>query len=366
MNFRLFLAIVKTRFALIFLTLLITVGIAGVLTYLTPKKYLAATYLLFNFKEDNPFDTTILQAQLVSSYLETQLDIIRSQNVALKVVDQLEFADKPGWRQAYAQADAKAVPIRDWIAAQLITNLLVEPLPNSSHVVSVSYEAGTGADAAKIANTFAQAFITTTLELTLEPARRNAAWFDDQLKILKKRVEAAQAKVTDFQVAKGIVALDEKLAAENQRLDDISKKLIDAQINTDEVRSRQLGENHPDYISAMQRQAALTQSLGAQRHLVLQLKGQRDQLNQLASEADAEQQNYTATIQNYNKQSFQSQFNQTNIAVLSPAVQPQDPASPNILLNMISATVLGIILGIGAALGAEMINPQVRLRKEEA
>lgn len=366
MNFRLFLAIVKTRFTLILLTLLITVGIAGVLTYLTPKKYLAATYLLFNFKEDNPFDTTIMPAQLVSSYLETQLDIIRSQNVALKVVDQLEFVDKPGWRQAYAQADAKAVPIRDWIATQLISNLLVEPLPNSSHVVSVSYEAGTGADASKIANTFAQAFIMTTLELTLEPARRNAAWFDDQLKILKKRVEAAQARVTDFQVAKGIVALDEKLAAENQRLDDISKKLIDAQIDTDEVRSRQLGENHPDYISSMQRQAALTQSLGAQRHLVLQLKGQRDQLNQLASEADAEQQNYTATIQNFNKQSFQSQFNQTNIAILSPAVQPQDPASPNVLLNMISATVLGLILGIGAALGAEMIDPRVRLRQENA
>jgi|KBSMisStaDraftv2_1062788.scaffolds.fasta_scaffold43148_2 uncharacterized protein involved in exopolysaccharide biosynthesis len=364
MNFRLFLAIVKARFTLIVLTLFITIGIAGVLTFLSPKKYQAATFLLFNFKEDNPFDTTILPAQLVSSYLETQLDIIRSQRVALKVVDALELADKPGWKQAYTQADAKAVPIRDWIAAQLLTNLLVEPLPNSSHVVSVGYEAGTGSDAAKIANSFGQAFITTTLELTLEPARRNAAWFDEQLKVLKKRVEAAQAKVTDFQVSKGIVALDEKLAAENQRLDDISKKLVDAQIETDEVRSRQLGENHPDYISAMQRQNSLTQSLANQRRLVLQLKGQRDQANQLASEADAELQNYTATIQNYNKESFQSQFTQTNIAVLSPAVPPQDPASPNILLNMISATVLGLILGIGSALGAEMIEPRVRLRKE--
>ena len=366
MNFRLFLAIVKTRFALIVMTFLITVGVAGLLTFIAPKKYQAATFLLFNFKQDNPFDTSILPAQLVSSYLETQLDIVRSQNVALKVVDQLGLADKPDWRQGYAQSGVKAVSIKDWIAAQLLTNLLVEPLPNSSHVVSVSYEAMKAEDAAKTANAFSQAFITTTLELTLEPARRNAAWFDEQLKILKKRVEAAQARVTDFQVSKGIVAMDEKLAAENQRLDDISKKLVDAQIATDEVRSRQLGENHPDYISAMQRQAALTQSLGAQRRLVLQLKGERDQLNQLAAEADAEQKNYTATIQNYNNQSFQSQFNQTNIAVLSPAVPPQDPSSPNVALNMASATVLGIILGLGAAIGAEMINPLVRLRKDAA
>jgi succinoglycan biosynthesis transport protein ExoP len=366
MNFRLFLAIVKGRFMIILLTLLITVAFAGVLTFLAPKKYQAATFLLFNFKEDNPFDTTLLPAQLASSFLATQLDVIRSQNVALKVVDMLDMPDKPGWKEAYKKAGIKSTPIREWIATQLITNLLVEPLPNSSHVVSVSYEGATSVDAAKIANAFAQAFITTTLELTLEPARRNAAWFDDQLKVLKKRVEAAHARMTDYQVEKGIVALDEKLAAENLRLDDISKKLVDAQIDTDEVRSRQLGENHPDYIAAMQRQNSLTQSLATQRRLVLQLKSQRDQLNELSSEAEAEDQNYTATIQNYNKQAFQSQFNQTNIAILSTAVPPQDPASPNVLLNMISATVLGLILGMGAAMAAEMINPKVRLRKEEA
>ena len=364
MTFRLFLAILRARFALVLLTLFITVGIAGVLTYLAPKKYQATTFLLLNFKEDNPFDTSILPAQLSSSYLATQLDVMRSHNVALKVVDQLEMADKPGWISAYKLAAVKNVPIKEWIAAQLITNLTVEPLPNSSHVVSVSYEAAGAADSAKIANAFAQSFITTTLELTLEPARRNAAWFDEQLKVLRKRVEAAQAKATDFQISVGIVSLDEKLAAENQRLDDISKKLIDAQLATDEVRSRQLGVNHPDYIAAAQREAALTQSLANQRRTVLQLKGKRDELNQLTAEADAEQQNYAATIQNYQKQSFQSQFTQTNIAVLSPAVEPSDPASPNVALNMASAVVLGVILGLGAALGAEMINPEVRLRKD--
>jgi len=366
MNFRLFLAIVRARFMIIVLTLAITVAAAGLLTALAPRKYQAATFLLFNFKENNPFDTTILPAQLASSYLQTQLDVIRSQNVALKVVDQLEMTTKPGWKQAYAQAGIKTTPLRDWIAAQLLSNLLVEPLPNSSHVVSVSYEALNAVDSARIANAFAQAFVTTTLELRLEPARRNAAWFDEQLKVLKKRVQDAHTRVTEFQVGKGIVALDEKLAAENQRLDDISKKLIDAQMATDDARSRQLGENHPDYIAALQRQSALSKSFDAQRRLVLQIKSQRDQLNELSAEADAEDLNYTATIQNFNKQSFESQLSQTDVNILSPAVPPQDPASPNVLLNMISAVVLGLILGVGAGLVAEMINPKVRMRRDEA
>jgi uncharacterized protein involved in exopolysaccharide biosynthesis len=351
---------------IIVLTLVITVAAAGLLTFLAPKKYQAATFLIFNFRENNPFDTTILPAQLASSYLETQLDVVRSQNVALKVVDQLDMANKPGWKQAYAQAGIKTTPLRDWIAAQLLSNLLVEPLPNSSHVVSVSYEALTAVESARIANAFAQAFVTTTLELRLEPARRNAAWFDEQLKVLKKRVQEAHARVTEFQIGKGIVALDEKLAAENQRLDDISKKLVDAQLDTEDAKSRQLGENHPDYIAAVQRQNALSKSFEAQRRLVLQLKSQRDQLNELSAEADAEDLNYTATIQNYNKQSFESQLNQTDVAILSTAVPPQDPASPNVLLNMISAVVLGLILGVGAGVAAEMISPKVRVRKDEA
>ena len=366
MNFRLFLAILKARFVLILLTLLITVAVAGLITFLMPKKYQAATFLLFNFKEDNPFDATILPAQLASSYLETQLDVIRSQNVGLKVVDSLEMADKPGWKQAYNQAGVKNTPIRDWIASQLITNLLIEPLPNSSHVVSVSYEALTAAESARVANAFAQAFIATSMELRLEPARRNAVWFDEQVKVLKKRVEEAHARMTEFQVGKGIVAMDEKLAAENERLDDISKKLIDAQLETEDAKSRQLGANHPDYIAAVKRQQSLEQSLEAQRRQVLQLKSQRDKLNELSAEADAEDLNYTTTIQNYNKQSFESQLNQTDVALLSAAVPPQDPASPNVLLNMISAVVLGLILGVGAGMAAEMINPKVRLRKQEA
>ena len=100
MNFRMFLAIIRARVGLILITFLITVAIAGILTAVSPKKYEATTFLLFNFKEDNPFDTTMLPAQLSSSYLATQLDVIRSHNVALKVVDDLEMADKPGWRDA--------------------------------------------------------------------------------------------------------------------------------------------------------------------------------------------------------------------------------------------------------------------------
>ena len=57
---------------------------------------------------------------------------------------------------------------------------------------------------------------------------------------------------------------------------------------------------------------------------------------------------------------MESQFNQTNIAVLSPALTPIQPVSPDVVLNMISATVLGLILGLAVALAAELVSPRTR------
>src|SRR5215210_9169318 len=104
MNFRLFLAIVKARFFLVLLTLLIAVASGAVLTSVQPKRYAASTFLVLNFEVDNPFQSTAIPAQLSSSYLATQLDIIRSQKVALKVVELLHLDQNPKAREAYLEA----------------------------------------------------------------------------------------------------------------------------------------------------------------------------------------------------------------------------------------------------------------------
>jgi len=165
--------------------------------------------------------------------------------------------------------------------------------------------------------------------------------------------------VSDMQVQKGIVALDEKLGTESTRLDDITKNLVEAQMATSAARARQLGENHPDLVSAVQRERALSQALAEQKRNILRLQSQRDELDTLAAEVDSEQENYDATLQAYYKAAMEGQFNQTNIGVLSPAFPPSDPSSPNVPLNILSATVLGLFLGLVLAVMSEMISPKV-------
>jgi uncharacterized protein involved in exopolysaccharide biosynthesis len=366
MSFRLLLDIIKSRMFLITLTLLITVGIAGALTFLEPKRYVATTSLVLNLESESPFERTAVPAALSSNYLTTQMDIIRSQKVALLVVEQEGLAKEPGWREAYAESGETGVPIQYWIATQIMENVDAEPLQNS-RVVNLNYESLAPAEAARLANAYAKAFMATTLELTIEPARRNAAWFDQQLKAQRARLDSARARMSQMQSDRGVVALDEKLTTETNRLDEISRNLVEAQAATAAARGRQLGVNHPEYQSALQRERALAGALAAQKANIVRLTKEREDVDTIAREVQSEQENYTATLQAYYKTTMESQFNQTNIAVLSPAFPPAQPSSPNVPLNMISAVVLGLFLGLVAAFMAEMANPRtpsMRLRRQ--
>ena len=362
MSPKLFLDIVRSRALLIFLTLVVTVAAAGALTYLATTKYTATTSLVLNFDGRNPLDAqgTTPSAQLASTYVATQLDIIRSQKVALKVVEQLGLERDPAWREAYAATDPNPTPIREWIAQQVMENLDAEQQPNNSRVVTVAYTAGSPTDAAKLANAYAQAYVATALELTVEPARRNAAWFDQQLKTMRARLEQSRSQVTEMQSERGVLALDDKLGAETARLDDISRNLVQAQMATAAARARQLGQNHPEYQAAVQQERALAGQYEAQKRNILRLQAQRDGLDTLLNEVNTQEQNYESTLQTYFKSAMESQFVQTNIAILSPATPPSEPSSPNVLLNMISAVALGLFLGIVGALISEMVNPKVR------
>lgn len=359
MNIRLFLVVAKSRFWLILFTLLVTVGTAALLTYYQTPTYIGTTALVLSFDEDTPFEEKGIPAQLSASYLATQLDIIRSRKVALRVVDLLQLEGDPFIRSAYQESGETEIGIRDWLASALMSNLVVEPL-RESRVINLSFETTDPNRAAEIANSYAQAYIDTTLELSMEPASRSADWFDAQLKEMRDRLESAQEKLTDYQQAKGIVALDERLDIENSRLNEISKGLVAAQKETYDARSRQLGENHPELKRARERERSLKAALENQKQKILELKQQRDEAETLSREVEFERQNYEATLENYYQTRLKSQFNQTNIAVLSKAIPPRQASSPNVPLNMLSAVFLGVLLGFVLAFVTESSSRRIR------
>lgn len=238
MNLQQFLLILRARYKIVLYTLLATVATTLVVSLLLPKQYSATATVLVDVKSPDPVGGVVLPAQMLPGYMATQIDIINSQKVTLKVVKTLRMAENPTAREQWQEATEGQGSIEVWLAEALQKKLDVKPA-RESNVVQINYTAADPKFAAVIANAFAQAYIDTNLELKVEPARQYAAWFDERTRQLRDGYEKAQAKLSAYQREHGIVAADERLDIENARLAELSSQQTGIQALRSETRSRQ-------------------------------------------------------------------------------------------------------------------------------
>ena len=235
MNIHQFLLALRGRFW-VFLSLLVaTVAAAVLVTIALPKTYEATTAILVDNRDEQSLSGTLPSARERTGFMQTQVDILQSQNVAKRVVDELKLADDPHAREAFAKAKAPG-RIEDWIATNLLQKLKVDS--SQSSVIQITYSANDPKAAANIANAFAQAYMAETLRLRTEPTRQAAGWFDDQLKGLRAQFETAQKKLSAYEREHGIIATDERVDVEVARLNQLSTQTLQAQDASYESASR--------------------------------------------------------------------------------------------------------------------------------
>jgi chain length determinant protein EpsF len=170
--------------------------------------------------------------------MATQVDIINSERVAQRVVRNLKLNENPQVRQQWQEETRGEGSIEAWMGTLFQRNMDVEPSRESS-VIAVSYRAADPRFAAALANAFVQAYIDTTLELRVDPARQYSAFFETRSKEAREALEAAQSRYSTFQKENGIFATDERLDVETARLNELSSQLTQLQAISAESASRQ-------------------------------------------------------------------------------------------------------------------------------
>ncbi len=247
MNFIQLILILLARKRIILLTLLVTVATTTVISLLLPKSYTGTASVLVDFKGTDPITGMVLPAQLLPGYMATQVDIITSHNVALKVVDRLKIDKVPDIIEKFNEEALGKGDIRDWLADSLLADLEVQP-SRESNVIVINFSGADPRFAAELANTFVWAYIQANLELKVDPARQQTAWFDEQIKGLRTKVEEAQKRLSDYHRESGLMpmAMDGRLDVESARLSELSSQLVAAQTQTyDSVtRQRQISGAH--------------------------------------------------------------------------------------------------------------------------
>jgi chain length determinant protein EpsF len=239
MNVHQFLLILLARKKIILTTLLLTVALALGWSLIQGKTYKATASVLLNYKGVDPLTGLTMPGQLLPGYMATQIDIISSKNVALRVVDALHLASSPAVIQQFNEANEGRGSVRDWLADLLLKKLEIVPARESS-VVEISFKGADPAFAAAVANAFADEYQKITVQLKTEPAKKASSYFNEQTKQLRDNLEAAQARLSKYQQEKGIVSLDNnRVDVELSRLNELSGQLVQAQTAAIEGNSRQ-------------------------------------------------------------------------------------------------------------------------------
>ena len=237
---RLFLAIVGATF----------LGVA-VVTFFMPRTYEGIVSILADIKDEQMLTSPQQSPRMQLGYMQTQIDILQSQRVAKKVVEDLKLDQNPAVQAAYEKRGGKG-DVKDWIAGGLLADLKVDS--SQSSVIVAKYASDDPKFAADVANAFAKAYVATVLNLRTEPTKEAAAWFDDQLKALRDQFQQAQAKLADYEKENGIIATDERLDVEVMRLNELSAQSLRAADLNYEAGARSgiargAGESAPDVLA---------------------------------------------------------------------------------------------------------------------
>ena len=423
MNFTQFLLILNARKWIILGVLLATVAVTTLVSLLLPKEYTATTTLIIDSKSKDPFTGQLLPSQMFPGYMATQIDVINSSQVASRVVRDLKLAESPGTREQFMEATKGEGTIDQWLGDLLLQKLSAEPSRESS-IIALSFSGADPRFAAAIANAFAKAYIETSLDLRLVPAKQTAAWFDQQITQLRANLDEAQQKLTAYQREKGIVESEERMDVETRRLGDLAGQMVAAQsaafdatsrtrdgsslpevINNPVVQglkaqiaqgegrladlAKRVGVNHPEYQrmqaevnsykaklaielatatrgvgatagAARQRFNELSTAFEQQKVKVLGLKQQREEATLLARDLENAQRIYDSALQRYGQSRMEAQSTQTDIAVLNPATPPTSPSKPRVIMNILLSLFLGTLLGVGIGFLVELLDRRVR------
>ncbi len=238
MNFQQFLLILWARRRIALIVFLVTIISTLAVSLVLPKQYTATSTVVIDVKSPDPIAGMVLPGLMAPGYMATQVDIINSDRVAAKVVEALKLAEDPDNREFWQKKTGGRGEIVNWLAGMLRLGLEVRP-SRESDVIEIRFTDTNARRAAEIANAFAEAYIAVNVELRVEPARQYAEYFENQTRLQRERLEAAQTKLSDFQQKYGIVANDERLDFETQRLTEISTRLTQAQNQSSQLKAKE-------------------------------------------------------------------------------------------------------------------------------
>lgn len=283
---------------MIILATLGLVGLTVVVVKLMPRKFEATATLLVAFRADDPASGG--EFSFSAPYFATQMEFMRSPVILGPVVDQFKLTEREEYKVGYV-GDGSPEGRRRWAANVLFSKLTVR-MGQGSFFIYVTVEDQDPALAAQLANAIADRYLDEQVQRFVGPAKDRALRYSEQIKVLKVKVDEAQARVTEFRQRTGMLDLSGVSAVDSSRLQDLDRRLTEstARRRDTELRLGRIGEGDATVLASplvqtlktqlQQKEGQMTElraSLGARHPQIVALQAEiahvRGQLNREVS-----------------------------------------------------------------------------------
>jgi capsular exopolysaccharide synthesis family protein len=176
-------------------------------------------------------------------FYQTQYEILKSRNLAQRIVEQLSLAEEPAFTGANEQPPFWQ-PLLDWLSQlgktdtnesqedegqqrssnltkRFLANLKVEPVKESS-LVKVNYVSPDPKLATRIVNTLAEVYINMNLERRYNSSSYAKTFLEEHLQQIKAKLEDSERQVADYARREQIISVDDRQNILLKTLEDIN------------------------------------------------------------------------------------------------------------------------------------------------
>lgn len=197
-------------------TIFVALVIGVVVTLLATPMYEAAAKVRVS-----PRGTFVIEGQDIEgsisgnqlpAYLSTQVEVIKSQALADAVAEELNLGSRNDLlgkdideRRPPNASDAQWLKQKTNIAATRIKGLVDVEVPRNSWVITIKVRSEKPVLAAELANGYADAFVASGSDSTLESNEYAREYLRDQIEIAKESLKTAELAANDYARTNGIV-----------------------------------------------------------------------------------------------------------------------------------------------------------------
>jgi succinoglycan biosynthesis transport protein ExoP len=165
-------------------------------------------------------------------FLQTQVDVLRSDSLAWKTMEQSRLAASPefqrGLKGANPAQEENWLAVRTSLLRTYEKHLQVEQMSNS-RMVEVKFESKNPELAARVVNMLVHNYVEYNFQKNYDATRQASGWMEQRLDELKARVESSQQALVDYERRNAIVSVDGKQNIVEQRLAALTQELAQAQ-----------------------------------------------------------------------------------------------------------------------------------------